>query len=245
MLLECEIIRVWYERYDNKYVVEMGSQSYVVSRDPILFLQVPASPTTTPMSTSSPFSSTRASSSIPPASKAYEQPLKAELAHKLKHTILAHSSAFSFALYILFFSSGDNVGLLARLLSLRVWLVAALSWAVGVLPVIVLRKAHLSGRPTFRTCVSFLIVLVADGTGATSPAGTMAAALAKPSTRRSVWVYTVSALLLLVLHLRDVSALKESVPLNIFLKSKSVHRDVLLRVLVVMLIRRSGNIHSI
>lgn len=73
----------------------------------------------------------------------------------------------------------------------------------------------------------------------------MAAALAKPSTRRSVWVYTVSALLLLVLHLRDVSALKESVPLNIFVKSKSVHRDVLLRVLVVVLIRRSGNIHSI
>lgn len=68
--------------------------------------------------------------------------------------------------------------------------------------------------------MSVLTVLVADGTGATSPVGTMATAMSKSSTRRAVAVYTVSALLLLVLHMCDASALKESVSLNIFVRSR-------------------------
>ena len=101
------------------------------------------------------------------------------------------------------------------------WLVSSLAWTLGVLPVIVLRKANLAGNvPACWVCVSFLTVFVVDGTGATSPAGTVAAAMSKSSTRRAVAVYTVSALLLLVLHTYDAPALKESGSLSMFVRSR-------------------------
>ncbi|KAL4079901.1 nucleoporin protein Ndc1-Nup [Scleroderma yunnanense] len=155
------------------------------------------------MATISSTISTRPTPPIPPASQAHE-PLKRDLAHRLKHTILAHSSACSLAFYILFLSGDGDLSLPSRLLSPHTWLVASLAWTVGVLPVVVLRKAILS----------------ADATGATSPARTMAVALSKPSTRRALAVYTVSALFLLALHMYDAPTLKESVHLSLFVKSR-------------------------
>lgn len=74
-----------------------------------------------------------------PASQAYEPLVKAQLKHRLTHVVFVHSAAFSLALHTFLASSG-GAGLFASFFTPRTWFVSALAWALGVFPVIVLRK---------------------------------------------------------------------------------------------------------
>ncbi|KAI6156590.1 nucleoporin protein Ndc1-Nup [Pisolithus tinctorius] len=147
--------------------------------------------------------SARPSPTVPPASQSFEPLVKAVLKHRLNRNIFAFSAAFSLGFHILFWSSDDS-SLSARLLSPSAWLVASLAWLVGVLPIIVSRKLNLTTHSTV----------------APSPRGTLAGALSKSSTCRILTVYTASALLLLSLHLYSAPAIRESLNLSIFVKSR-------------------------
>ncbi|KAI5989819.1 nucleoporin protein Ndc1-Nup-domain-containing protein [Pisolithus orientalis] len=147
--------------------------------------------------------SARPSPTVPPASQSYEPLVKAVLKHRLNRNIFAFSAAFSLGFHILFWSSDDS-SLSARLLSLSAWLVASLAWLVGVLPIIVSRKLNLTTHSTV----------------APSPRGTLAGALSKSSTCRILTVYTASALLLLSLHLYSEPAIRESLNMSVFVKSR-------------------------
>jgi hypothetical protein len=84
--------------------------------------------------------SSRAAPSIPPSSEGYEPLVRDVLRRRLTRSILPHSFALSWALTV------PVVGL-GRLLmpSTLVW--AVLRWAVGAMPIIMLRKVYLTGEP--------------------------------------------------------------------------------------------------
>ncbi|KAI6041097.1 nucleoporin protein Ndc1-Nup [Pisolithus marmoratus] len=156
------------------------------------------------MTTSSTSSfSARPSPTVPPASQSFEPLVKAVLKHRLSRNVFAFSAAFSLAFHILFWSSDDS-SFSARLLSPSAWVVALLAWVVGVLPIIVSRKLNLTTHNTV----------------APSPRQTLAGALTKSGTCRILTVYAASALLLLSLHLYSAPALRESLNLSVFVKSK-------------------------
>lgn len=147
--------------------------------------------------------SARPSPTVPPASQSFEPLVKAVLKHRLNRNIFALSAAFSLASHIFFWSS-DESSISTRLLSPSTWLVALLAWIVGILPTIVSRKLNLAAHHTV----------------APSPRETLASALTKSSTFRTLTIYTASALLLLSLHLYTAPGIRESLDLSVFVKSK-------------------------
>ncbi|KAH0828828.1 nucleoporin protein Ndc1-Nup [Lanmaoa asiatica] len=154
---------------------------------------------TTPSTTFAP----RPSTNVPPATQAFEPLAKSVLSHRLLYNIFAYSAAFSLASTV-FLAGGDDASFILRLLRPSTWVNASLTWLVGVLPIIVVRKVLLTPTPE----------------SASSPSKTVAIALAKPTTRRWIAVYITSSLLLLSLEFIRIASKSEDVRLSIFIKSR-------------------------
>ncbi|KAG9309703.1 nucleoporin protein Ndc1-Nup-domain-containing protein [Chiua virens] len=109
----------------------------------------------------------RPSTSVPPAAQTFEPLAKSVLSHRLVYNIFACSAAFSLASTV-FLAGVDEASILLRLFSPSAWIYSSLTWLVGVLPIIIVRKVFLTPAPE----------------PTSSPSRTLAAALAKPATRR-------------------------------------------------------------
>ncbi|KAG8221384.1 nucleoporin protein Ndc1-Nup [Butyriboletus roseoflavus] len=153
--------------------------------------------------TSSSMFAPRPSTNVPPATQAFEPLAKSILSHRLLYNIFAYSAAFSLASTV-FLAGGDDASFLLRLFRPSTWVDASLTWLVGVLPIIVVRKIFLTPTPE----------------PASSPWKTVAAAFAKPATRRWIAVYITSSLLLLSLEFIRTWSRNEDVRLSIFIKSR-------------------------
>ena len=94
---------------------------------------------TTPSSTFAP----RPSTNVPPAAQTFEPLVKSVLSHRLVYNIFAYSAAFSLASTV-FLAGGDDASFLLRLFQLSTWVNASLTWLVGVLPILVVRKVFLA-----------------------------------------------------------------------------------------------------
>lgn len=93
--------------------------------------------------------STRSSPSVPPATQNYEPLLKSVLRHRLIYNIFACSALCSWIIAVIstlwFRTSNGILGVLLSPLRPSTLLFAAAYWAVGVLPIVVLRKLYLTG----------------------------------------------------------------------------------------------------
>ena len=95
----------------------------------------------------------RASPSIPPATQTYEPLVKAVLRHRLIYSIFSYSAGLSWVLTVVWttwdqggLSNIGLVGMLYNMVSPSVWVFAALNWAIGALPVVILRKLYLTSE---------------------------------------------------------------------------------------------------
>ena len=89
---------------------------------------------------------------------------------------------------------------LGNLINPQVWVWGGVGWAVGVLPVLVMRKVYLTSG-SLHICVFILTdCSIATPTTAPSPSKTLQNALQKPRTLRALLVYQTSAILLTFLH---------------------------------------------
>ena len=95
----------------------------------------------------------RASPSIPPATQTYEPLVKAVLLHRLIYSIFSYSAGLSWALTVIWttwdqggLSNIGLVGILYNMISPSVWVLAAFNWAIGPLPVVILRKTYLTSE---------------------------------------------------------------------------------------------------
>ncbi|KIJ60868.1 hypothetical protein HYDPIDRAFT_97985 [Hydnomerulius pinastri MD-312] len=146
----------------------------------------------------------RPSPTVPPAAQAFEPLVKSVLRHRLIYNIFAYSAAFTLASRV-FLPGEDDASLVIRLLRPSNWVTASFTWAVGVLPIIVLRKVYLTPNPS----------------PVSSPSKTVAGAFAKESTRRSIATYITSALLLMSFNLlRSISDDGEDLRLSVFVRSR-------------------------
>ena len=184
--------------------------------------------------------SLRSAPSIPPPSKTYEPLLKAILHNRLIYSIFLYSAAFTWAvvaLYLLWLQGGTpGLGLVGAVLSpISPWTVlfALAAWLLGVLPVIILRKAYLTGQFSSHLVFSlpscpqsFVHSTTASPTAASSPSRSFQLALTKQSTSHFALVYTTSAVLLTILHISlsytYEPALGSDPKLTVFVKSKYV-----------------------
>ncbi|EIW75473.1 hypothetical protein CONPUDRAFT_169314 [Coniophora puteana RWD-64-598 SS2] len=131
-----------------------------------------------------------AAPSIPKSADVYDPLVRGTLSHRMVYTVFAYSAAFVFAWTVLVAHPGEeSLSIFRRLINPWTWLSALASWAVGVLPVIVLRKAYLSPHSI----------------AAHSPQKTISTALSHPRSLRALAAYTLSALLLTALHLPNVN----------------------------------------
>ena len=97
--------------------------------------------------------SARASPSVPPASQTYEPYARAVLRRRLLYHILPQSSLTVWAstsFWATWCAGGISALTLSKLLVMpflpTTLLVTFLVWAFGVLPIIILRKSHLTGE---------------------------------------------------------------------------------------------------
>ncbi|KIK76962.1 hypothetical protein PAXRUDRAFT_835155 [Paxillus rubicundulus Ve08.2h10] len=144
----------------------------------------------------------RPSPTVPPATQTFEPLAKYVLRHRLIYTVFAYSAAFSLASNALSVGEGD-ASVVLRMFQPSTWVNASLTWIVGVLPIIVLRKLYSTPNPA----------------PASSPSKTMASGMAKSGTRRSIAIYIVSAIILLSLNLISTSSDRD-MHLGVFVKSR-------------------------
>lgn len=85
----------------------------------------------------------RLSPTLPSPSQTYEPLVRSALRQRLIHNIFAFSVAFTLVVNILFEGENDTSAF-ARLLQPRTWAIGCFKWAVGVLPVVALRKVYLT-----------------------------------------------------------------------------------------------------
>lgn len=85
----------------------------------------------------------RPSTSVPPATQTFEPLAKSVLSHRLLYNIFAYSAAFALASTV-FLAGGDDASFLLRLFRPTTWVSASLTWLVGVLPILVVRKVFLA-----------------------------------------------------------------------------------------------------
>ena len=85
----------------------------------------------------------RPSTNVPPAAQTFEPLAKSVLSHRLLYNIFAYSAAFSIASSV-FLAGGDDASFLLPLFRPSTWVNAFLTWLVGVLPIVVVRKAFLA-----------------------------------------------------------------------------------------------------
>lgn len=107
--------------------------------------------------------SARSSPSVPPASQTYEPLARAVLRRRLLYYILPQSSLTVWAsttFWMTWHAGGISALSLSKLLVIpflpTTLLVAFLVWAIGVLPIIVLRKSHLTGERCEHAKLKFL-----------------------------------------------------------------------------------------
>ncbi|GJE99489.1 nucleoporin protein Ndc1-Nup [Phanerochaete sordida] len=157
----------------------------------------------------------RAAPAVPAAAQNYEPLVKNVLRQRLLSRTFTYSAAFCWMLVVLASTARQGgvsrlglVGVLVNPFLPRTLGLAFTIWAVGVLPVLVLRKLYLTATPT----------------SASSPSSVYHAALSKSSTLRSLAVYLASASLLTAVHVITAlifEARAGSDPrLNVFVKSK-------------------------
>ncbi|KAL4251139.1 NDC1 family protein [Abortiporus biennis] len=159
--------------------------------------------------------SLRSAASLPPPSQIYEPLVKNVLQHRLIFGIFLYSAAFSWASTVIqsvWLQQGNDelglIGWLWNLVSPTTLVFSTLVWSLGVLPIVVIRKAFLTATPT----------------PASSPSQVFHAALSKSSTVKPLLTYISSALILTVVHI-SMSYIYElsggSDPkLTLFVKSK-------------------------
>ena len=85
----------------------------------------------------------RPSTNVPPATQTFEPLAKSVLTHRLLYNVFTYSAAFSLASTI-FLAGGDDASFILRLFRPVTWVNASLTWLVGVLPIIVVRKVFLA-----------------------------------------------------------------------------------------------------
>ncbi|KAF5389266.1 hypothetical protein D9757_003532 [Collybiopsis confluens] len=157
----------------------------------------------------------KASISIPPASQTYEPVIKSVLRQRLTNRIFALSAACCWLESILWTIWGlggrDILGFRAILLVPflpSTLAVAAVTWLLVVVPVVVIRKIHLT----------------ASKTNANSPARTWESAKAKSSTKHALMIYSASAIAAAALHVClayvNESKVHGDPRLSLFVKSK-------------------------
>ncbi|KAI0051541.1 hypothetical protein FA95DRAFT_1485201 [Auriscalpium vulgare] len=153
--------------------------------------------------------SARSTPVLPPASQTYEPQARAILKHRLSYGILLPSTlpVWASASYWVAHSYGGfqtlgvvNAILVPLLPSTLV--VAFLAWALGVLPVVVMRKAYLTAIPTHSA----------------SPSQRFRAAYSKSGTLRSLLVYLATSSFATLLHVLALSQKDKS--LSVFVKSR-------------------------
>lgn len=96
---------------------------------------------------------TRSEPSIPPASRTYEPLVKAVLRHRLLYRLFPHALLFSWALVVAWstwqqggMSSLGLRGTILNLVSPSTLSFAVAIWIVGIVPLVILRKAHVTGE---------------------------------------------------------------------------------------------------
>ncbi|KZP26794.1 hypothetical protein FIBSPDRAFT_918061 [Athelia psychrophila] len=152
--------------------------------------------------------SSRSSPTLPSAATAYDPLVKAVLAHRLAYNIFSYSALFSWIL-TLFWTTWDqeDAGLgsfVWNMLSPSIWLLSAVNWALGVLPVVLLRKFYLTAKPST----------------ASSPSKTLQIALSKPTTLRALLTYVTSAILVTLTHIFAAYFENNDPHLRVFVRSR-------------------------
>ncbi|PIL27114.1 hypothetical protein GSI_10255 [Ganoderma sinense ZZ0214-1] len=150
----------------------------------------------------------RTAPTIPPASRQYEPLVKAVLRHR-QYKIFLHSGLFGWLLVTAWriWSGGDG----------EIWLLpvrpstlayTVVTFGVGALPIVVLRKSHLSAAPT----------------PSPSPSRTLGSAFQRRSTFHALFTYLASSLSIAALHILITSAYDATADphsrLSLFVKSR-------------------------
>ncbi|KAH8078741.1 nucleoporin protein Ndc1-Nup [Cristinia sonorae] len=159
--------------------------------------------------------SLRSTPSVPPASKTYEPLVKAVLRHRLIFRIFVFSALFTWgaaAVKGLWVQGGlSKLGFSATLLSPispALLILAAGTWSLGVLPVLVLRKTYLTATPTISS----------------SPSQVFFAAQTKASTIHALLTHLASAAIFMIIHVLTTylyaSAFEIDLGLTLFVRSK-------------------------
>jgi nucleoporin NDC1 len=107
----------------------------------------------------------------------------------------------------------------------EVWVWGAVGWAVGVLPVLVMRKIYLTSELLAISIKYFYADWsIATPTTAPSPSKTLQNALQKPNTLHALLVYQISAILLTLLHIlmlyASTAELERDPKLTVFVRSR-------------------------
>lgn len=173
----------------------------------------------------------RSSPSIPPSTTTYQPLVKAVLRHRLIYSIFPYSAVLSWLLSVLWTTwDQDGGGLrLGRFfknsINPEVWVWGAVGWAVGVLPVLVMRKIYLTSELLAISIKYFYADWsIATPTTAPSPSKTLQNALQKPNTLHALLVYQISAILLTFLHIlmlyASTAELERDPKLTVFVRSR-------------------------
>ncbi|KAI0055711.1 hypothetical protein BV25DRAFT_1903556, partial [Artomyces pyxidatus] len=154
--------------------------------------------------------SARSSAPPPPSTQTYEPLARGVLRRRLLYDILLPSILPVWA-SVTFWTARSQGGIRnlggtnAILIPVHpaTVVVALLTWAVGVLPIVVLRKTYLTATPT----------------PSSSPSQRFKTALSKTTTIRALLTYTIASLSITTLHILMTSS-RDSVHLNVFVKSR-------------------------
>ncbi|KAF7760343.1 hypothetical protein Agabi119p4_11019 [Agaricus bisporus var. burnettii] len=148
---------------------------------------------------------------IPPSTDAYEPHVKTVLRHRLLYNIFLHSGLVTWAIasFSVWWQQNSLLHGVGQFLVVpfrpSTLLASMAIWCFMALPVIVLRK----------------FLLTPTRTTTTSPASSLATALAKPSIRRALGVYASSAITLVLIHTAMAYGLEKVDPkLGFFVKSR-------------------------
>lgn len=170
---------------------------------------------------------------IPPPTDAYEPHVKTVLRHRLLYNIFLHSGLVTWAIasFSVWWQQNSLLHGVGQFLVVpfrpSTLLASMAIWCFMALPVIVLRKFLLTRLSVIFSCS--VRTLTPDGTATrtttTSPASSLATALAKPSIRRALGVYASSAITLVLIHTAMAYGLEKVDPkLGFFVKSRCVER---------------------
>lgn len=152
--------------------------------------------------------SARAAPPVPPASQTYEPLARAVLRRRLLYDVLLPSTLPVWVSTI--FWNTWNVGGISALSILNAFimpllpstlLMTTVAWALGVLPVIVLRKSQLTSESINRDLLNPVLHPAAVPTPSPSPSQRIKVAFSKPHTLRALSVYILTTVLISTSHI--------------------------------------------